>query len=82
VLICAIRVISGEVCCSTVLAFLLAGYALFRKQLPLKQLDFAGGLTKILKPIRLLHSGSMCDYVAWMTFGVALLGGLFALFIH
>jgi multicomponent Na+:H+ antiporter subunit D len=67
---------------ATVLAFLLAGYALFRKQLPLKKLDFAGALTKILKPIRLLHSGSMCDYVAWMTFGVALLGGLFVLFIH
>jgi hypothetical protein len=24
----------------------------------------------------------MCDYVAWLTFGVALFGGLFALFIH
>ena len=67
---------------STLLAFLLAGYALFRKKLPLQQLDFAGGLTRILKPLRLIHSGSMTDYVAWLTFGVALLGGLFALFIH
>jgi multicomponent Na+:H+ antiporter subunit D len=67
---------------TTLLAFALAGYVLFRKKLPLKNIDFAGGLTVILRPLRIIHSGNMCDYVAWLTFGVALFGGLFALFIH
>jgi hypothetical protein len=64
------------------LAFLVAGYALFRKRLPFKRLDFTGGFSRVLKPLRMIHSGSMCDYVAWLTFGVAVFGGLFALFIH
>jgi multicomponent Na+:H+ antiporter subunit D len=67
---------------STLLAFVLAGYVLFRKKLPLKNIDFAGGLTVVLRPLRIIHSGNMCDYVAWLTFGVAVFGGLFALFIH
>jgi hypothetical protein len=67
---------------STMLAFVLAGYVLFRKKLPLKNIDFAGGLTVVLRPLRIIHSGNMCDYVAWLTFGVAVFGGLFALFIH
>jgi len=67
---------------STLLAFVVAGYALFRKRLPSKYLDFTGGFNWALKPLRMVHSGNMCDYVAWLTFGVALFGGLFALFIH
>lgn len=67
---------------SSALAFLLAGYALFSKQLSLKNIDFAGGAATLLKPLRLLHSGSMADYVAWLVFGVALFGGLFALLVH
>lgn len=65
---------------STLLAISLAGYALFRKHPPFRQIDFAGGFSRVLKPLRIIHSGNMCDYIAWLTFGVALFGGLFALF--
>jgi multicomponent Na+:H+ antiporter subunit D len=29
------------------------------------------------RPFRALHSGDVCDYVAWLTFGTALIGGVF-----
>jgi len=64
---------------STVLAFGLAGYTLLRGSLPWRRLDFTGGFTLVLRPLRLIHSGSMADYVAWLTFGLAVFGGLFAL---
>jgi hypothetical protein len=32
-----------------------------------------------LQVLRSVHSGAIGDYVAWMTFGVAALGGLLAL---
>jgi multicomponent Na+:H+ antiporter subunit D len=67
---------------ATVLAFGLAAFALFRKKGPLKALDFSGGLTVFLRPLRTIHSGHIGDYVAWLTFGVAAIGGVFALFIH
>jgi multicomponent Na+:H+ antiporter subunit D len=67
---------------STILAFVVAGFALFRTKSPLKALDFSGGLTLLLRPLRQIHSGNMADYVAWLTFGVAVFGGVFALFVH
>ena len=67
---------------ATVLAFGLAGFVLFRKKGPLKVLDFSGGLTVLLRPLRIIHSGHIGDYVAWLTFGVAVIGGTFAFFIH
>ncbi|HKW74261.1 MAG TPA: hypothetical protein VJN64_01940, partial [Terriglobales bacterium] len=67
---------------TTVLAFGLAGFALFRKKGLMKVLDFTGGLTVLLRPLRIIHSGHIGDYVAWLTFGVAAIGGAFAFFIH
>jgi multicomponent Na+:H+ antiporter subunit D len=67
---------------ATVLAFGLAAFALFRKKGPLKVLDFSGGLTVLLRPLRIVHSGHIGDYVAWLTFGVAAIGGVFAFFVH
>jgi multicomponent Na+:H+ antiporter subunit D len=67
---------------ATILAFALAGFVLFRKKGALKVLDFTGGLTVLLRPLRILHSGHIGDYVAWLTFGVAIIGGVFAFYIH
>lgn len=67
---------------STILAFGLAAFVLFRKKRPLRLLDFSGGLTILLRPLRIIHSGHIGDYVAWLTFGVAVIGGAFAFFIH
>ena len=36
-------------------------------------------LDQPLTVLKGLHSGIVCDYVAWLTFGVAALGGLVAL---
>lgn len=67
---------------STVLAFLMAGLVLlphpFRRAIE----GFSGGLSVFLRPLRILHSGHIGDYVAWLTAGVALMGGLFAYFFH
>jgi multicomponent Na+:H+ antiporter subunit D len=67
---------------ATVLAFGLAAFALFRKKGPLKLLDFSAGLTVLLRPLRIVHSGHIGDYVAWLTFGVAAIGGVYAFFVH
>jgi len=39
-------------------------------------------LNRGLDPIRALHSGAVGDYVAWLTAGVALLGGLVAVVVR
>jgi hypothetical protein len=39
-------------------------------------------LARGLQPLRAAHSGHIGDYVAWLTFGTAVLGGLFALTIR
>jgi multicomponent Na+:H+ antiporter subunit D len=67
---------------TTILAFALAGFALFRKKGPLKIFDFSSGFTVVLRPLRIIHSGHVGDYVAWLTFGVAAIGGVFAFYIH
>jgi multicomponent Na+:H+ antiporter subunit D len=41
-----------------------------------------GALTSAFKPLRAAHSGHIGDYVAWLTFGVAVIGGLFAVTIR
>jgi multicomponent Na+:H+ antiporter subunit D len=67
---------------ATFLALLMAGLVLLPHPLR-KGIDgFSGGVSFILRPIRILHSGHMGDYVAWLTAGVAVIGGLFAYFIH
>jgi multicomponent Na+:H+ antiporter subunit D len=56
------------------------GYAsLYRGRLPQRVTDvLAAGLA----PLRALHSGHVGDYVAWLTFGTAVIGGVFALTLH
>ena len=38
----------------------------------------ANAVLRVLAPVRSAHSGHIGDYVAWLVFGVALLGGAFA----
>lgn len=67
---------------STVLAIALAGFTLSRHKGLFKALDFSGGLTLVIRPLRIMHSGHVGDYVAWLTLGVALVGGVFAYFVR
>ena len=67
---------------STLLAFLIAGLVLLPHPFRRGIAGFSGGVSFILRPLRLLHSGHIGDYVAWLTAGVAVIGGLFAYFIH
>lgn len=63
---------------ATVGAFILALLTLFRHKLPLlkgRHLDRL--LASAMAPIRQVHSGVIGDYVAWLTFGVAAMGGFF-----
>jgi hypothetical protein len=36
----------------------------------------------VLAPLRAAHSGHIGDYISWLTFGVAVIGGLFAFTIR
>ena len=67
---------------STLLALLLAGLVLLPHPLRRGIDGFSGGVSRVLRPLRILHSGHMGDYVAWLTAGVAAIGGVFAYFIH
>jgi len=67
---------------STLLALVLAGLVLLPHRLRRGIEGFSGGVSFVLRPLRILHSGHMGDYVAWLTAGVAAIGGLFAYFIH
>src|SRR5581483_7183461 len=40
------------------------------------------GLARAFMPLRAVHSGHIGDYVAWLTFGTAVIGGLFAVTIR
>ena len=61
----------------------LAALSLYRHHLP-PRLQAGGGL--VLQPVlgflRSAHDGVPGEYVAWLTFGVAVIGGLFAVLIH
>jgi multicomponent Na+:H+ antiporter subunit D len=60
----------------TVVGSLVVGYAsLYRDRLPERVTDV---LATVLHPLRAAHSGHVGDYVAWLTFGTAVIGGLFA----
>jgi multicomponent Na+:H+ antiporter subunit D len=67
---------------ATFLALVMAGLVLLPHPFKKGIEGFSGGISFILRPIRILHSGHMGDYVAWLTAGVAVIGGLFAYFIH
>jgi multicomponent Na+:H+ antiporter subunit D len=68
---------------SVALATLVALFGLYRQRLPAIVRRRAA---RILQPplgvLKGLHSGVIGDYVAWLTFGVAALGGLLALALH
>jgi multicomponent Na+:H+ antiporter subunit D len=68
---------------SCALAVGFAFFGLYRRRLPAYLRRGAGSL---LDPpvavLKSLHSGIVGDYVAWLTFGAAALGGLLALALH
>jgi multicomponent Na+:H+ antiporter subunit D len=65
---------------STVGAVAVAGIALFHDRLPdLAPRRLASGGGALILRMRRLHSGHVGDYLAWITVGVALFGGAFAL---
>jgi multicomponent Na+:H+ antiporter subunit D len=68
---------------STVGALGFAGFGLYRRRLPGLVRRTAG---RVIAPpaetLKALHSGVVGDYVAWLTFGVAALGGLLALTVR
>jgi multicomponent Na+:H+ antiporter subunit D len=68
---------------STVGALGFALFGLYRRRLPAEVRRWPGrvsaGPAAVLKD---LHSGLVGDYVAWLTFGVAALGGLLALTVR
>jgi multicomponent Na+:H+ antiporter subunit D len=57
----------------------LAAFGLWRRRLPGALAKRVGrACAPPLDALRALHSGHIGDYVAWLTFGTAVLGGLFA----
>jgi multicomponent Na+:H+ antiporter subunit D len=60
-------------------AFAVGLASLYRARLPQAVSDAIG---RGLQPLRLVHSGHVGDYVAWLAFGTAVLGWLFALTIR
>jgi multicomponent Na+:H+ antiporter subunit D len=68
---------------SLVLACGFALFGLYRRRLPVL-LRRGGGraLDPPVQVLKALHSGIVGDYVAWLTFGAAALGGLLALLVR
>jgi multicomponent Na+:H+ antiporter subunit D len=65
---------------STVGAIGFALFGLYRRRLPAWFRRAGGRLTAApAERLKALHSGVVADYVAWLTFGAAALGGLLAL---
>ena len=68
---------------STVGAFAFALFGLYRRRLPVLLRRAGGRLTAgPADRLKALHSGVVGDYVAWLTFGAAALGGLLALTVR
>ncbi|HZT92160.1 MAG TPA: proton-conducting transporter membrane subunit [Gaiellaceae bacterium] len=60
----------------TLVGSFVVGYAsLYRAHLPRA---VSSALASALQPLRAAHSGHVGDYIAWLTFGTAVIGGLFA----
>jgi len=57
-------------------SFTLGFASLYRQRLPGA---VTGALARGLAPLRAVHSGHVGDYVAWLTFGTTVIGGVFAL---
>jgi multicomponent Na+:H+ antiporter subunit D len=68
---------------STLGAIAVAGFGLYRRRLPALVRRRTG---RVVGPpaeaLKAAHSGVVGDYVAWLTFGVAALGGLIALVLR
>jgi len=65
---------------ATVLAAVaLAAAALFQRRLPRAARAASRSLSAGIEPLRKLHSGHIGDYIAWLTVGVAAMGGLLTL---
>jgi multicomponent Na+:H+ antiporter subunit D len=60
-------------------SFALGVGSVYRDRLPR---PITRGLAGALAPLRAVHSGQIGDYVAWLVFGSAVIGGLFALTIR
>jgi multicomponent Na+:H+ antiporter subunit D len=60
-------------------SFAVAGLSLYRDRLPRA---ITGGLGRVLQPLRAAHSGHIGDYITWLTFGTAVIGGLLAVTIR
>jgi multicomponent Na+:H+ antiporter subunit D len=60
----------------TLVGSIVVGTAsVFRNRAPKVITDSLGA---VLQPLRAVHTGHIGDYVAWLTFGTAVIGGLFA----
>jgi multicomponent Na+:H+ antiporter subunit D len=68
---------------ATLIALVLALLGLYRRRLPAL---VRSSLGKVLGPplgaLRLAHSGVIGDYVAWITVGTAVVGGVWALLLR
>ena len=65
---------------SVVAAVIIAAVALWRRRLPEGLVRRTGRVgLPALRALRSAHSGHIGDYISWVTFGTALLGGLLAL---
>jgi multicomponent Na+:H+ antiporter subunit D len=49
-----------------------------RRRLPRALAAGVGAVRAALAPLRSLHSGHIGDYIAWLTVGVAVFGGILA----
>jgi multicomponent Na+:H+ antiporter subunit D len=68
---------------STVGSVGFALFGLYRRRLPALLRRAPGRLTaRPADGLKALHSGVVGDYVAWLTFGAAALGGLLAVAVH
>jgi multicomponent Na+:H+ antiporter subunit D len=67
----------------TVIAVALALFGLYRRRLPeLVRVPLRAALGPPAAALRSVHSGVIGDYVAWITVGTAVIGGLWALLLH
>jgi multicomponent Na+:H+ antiporter subunit D len=67
----------------TVLALVLALGGLYRRRLPgLVRAPLRSALGPPIALLRVAHSGVVGDYVAWITVGTAVVGGVWALLLH
>jgi multicomponent Na+:H+ antiporter subunit D len=67
----------------TLIAVALALAGLYRRRLPeLVRAPLRSALGPPLQALRLVHSGVVGDYVAWITVGTAVVGGIWALLLR